>query len=230
MGVHVAPVGLLLPFAAGFVPPRQLYTDTLFRVWGNLPYAPGDYATDGVLRMVYPGYQDSSYFHNERGFSTATPFGACQALLRQQWPWWGCTMCPHSHGRTCAPTGTMPVAGDGTDVLLSDAPLWVLHQYDTIIVSGEWLESSALQDVAETRSKLLEYAQAGGTLWLTAGAVEALGGFAGVHAFGIGAGACSLEPAGSQVKVQPPFGSGPSEVSAQHACTRMHSPSSPFPR
>jgi hypothetical protein len=61
----------------GFVPPRQLYSGTYYRVWGNLPYdvPSGDYLIDGLLRLLYPNYQDSSYFHDETGFSSPTPFG-----------------------------------------------------------------------------------------------------------------------------------------------------------
>jgi hypothetical protein len=35
------------------------YSDTLYRVWGNVPYsaAAGDYLVDGILRMMYPNYQ-----------------------------------------------------------------------------------------------------------------------------------------------------------------------------
>ena len=68
-------MALLLPFDAGWTVPRQLYSGSLYRVWGNLPYAPGDYLADGLLRLVYPRYQDSSYFHNETGFQSATPYG-----------------------------------------------------------------------------------------------------------------------------------------------------------
>lgn len=51
VGVHVVPIALLLPFNAGFVVPRHLYTDAVYRVWGNLPYAAGDFLADGALRL-----------------------------------------------------------------------------------------------------------------------------------------------------------------------------------
>jgi hypothetical protein len=74
-GVQHTPVALLLDFDAGWTVPRHLYSGALYRVWGNLPYDERDYLTDGILDMIYPGYADSSYFHNEAGFSTATPYG-----------------------------------------------------------------------------------------------------------------------------------------------------------
>ena len=44
--------------------------------------------TDGVLDMLYPGYQDSSYFRDERGFLTATPYGdSADCLLSDAPPW-----------------------------------------------------------------------------------------------------------------------------------------------
>lgn len=74
-GVMQTPVALMLDFFSGWSFPRHLYTSNVYRVWGNLPYGPGDYLTDGVLDMLYPGYQNSSYFHDESGFITPTPYG-----------------------------------------------------------------------------------------------------------------------------------------------------------
>lgn len=74
-GVMHTPVALLLDFNAGWSAPRHLYSDHVYRVWGNLPYGPGDYLTDAILDLLYPGYQDSSYFHDESGFQSPTPFG-----------------------------------------------------------------------------------------------------------------------------------------------------------
>jgi hypothetical protein len=75
LGVHMVPVALLVPVDQGFNVPRQLYTDTVYRTWGNLPFEAGDFWTDNVLGMVYPRYQDASYFHDETGFQAATPYG-----------------------------------------------------------------------------------------------------------------------------------------------------------
>jgi hypothetical protein len=74
-GVMQTPIALMLDFFSGWSFPRHLYTGDIYRVWGNLPYDNGDYLTDGILDMLYPGYQDSSYFHNESGFITPTPYG-----------------------------------------------------------------------------------------------------------------------------------------------------------
>lgn len=74
-GVMHTPVALMLDFFSGWSFPRHLYTSNVYRVWGNLPYEAGDYLTDGVLDMLYPGYQNSSYFHDESGFITPTPYG-----------------------------------------------------------------------------------------------------------------------------------------------------------
>lgn len=87
-GVHVATMALFLDFYTGFCPPRHLYTGNLFRSWGNLPYSEGDYLADNVLRLVYPQYQDSSYFHDETGFSSPTPYGdSLDVLLSDAASW-----------------------------------------------------------------------------------------------------------------------------------------------
>ncbi len=87
-GAMVTPLALMVDFFAGWTFPRHLYTSDVYRVWGNLPYAPGDYLTDGVLDMLYPGYQDSSYFHDESGFLTPTPYGDSADCLLTDAPGW----------------------------------------------------------------------------------------------------------------------------------------------
>jgi hypothetical protein len=87
-GVMHTPVALLLDFEAGWTFPRHLYTEQTYRVWGNLPYDEGDHFTDGVLGMIYPGYQDASYFHDERGFLSPTPYGdIADVLLSDSQDW-----------------------------------------------------------------------------------------------------------------------------------------------
>jgi len=71
----VTPIAVMVDFFSGWSFPRHLYSENVYRVWGNLPYEAGDYLTDGVLDMLYPGYQSSSYFHNESGFIMPTPYG-----------------------------------------------------------------------------------------------------------------------------------------------------------
>ncbi|MCX6622959.1 MAG: hypothetical protein NTY38_18210 [Acidobacteria bacterium] len=121
-GVLHTPIALMTGFYAGWTFPRQLYSGDTFRVWGTLPYTEGDYLTHGVLEMLYPGYQDSSYFHDESGFLTATPFG------------------------------------DAADVLLSDAPGWLLDRYPVLVIAGD------LTLDAELRARLDAYVRNGG--WL----------------------------------------------------------------
>jgi len=87
-GAMVTPIALMLDFFAGWTFPRHLYTSEVYRVWGNLPYGPGDYLTDGVLDTLYPGYQDSSYFHDESGFLTPTPYGDSADCLLSDAPAW----------------------------------------------------------------------------------------------------------------------------------------------
>jgi len=87
-GVMHAPVALLLDFFSGWTFPRHLYTGEVYRVWGNLPYEEGDFLTDALLDLLYPGYQDSSYFHDESGFMTATPYGDIADCLLSDAPLW----------------------------------------------------------------------------------------------------------------------------------------------
>ncbi len=93
-GVMHAPVALLLDFYSGWSFPRHLYTDRVYRVWGNLPYEPGDYLTDAVLEMLYPGYQNSSYYHDESGFIAPTPYGDIADCLLSDAPDWLLARCP----------------------------------------------------------------------------------------------------------------------------------------
>jgi hypothetical protein len=88
LGVMMTPVALLLDSYSGWSFPRHLYSDDVYRVWGNLPYEAGDYLTDGVLNLLYPGYQNSSYFHDESGFIAATPFGDSADVLLSDTPGW----------------------------------------------------------------------------------------------------------------------------------------------
>lgn len=74
-GVQHTPVALLWDFYAGWAPPRHLYTGDTYLVWGNMPYQKGDHQIDLLLRELYPDYPDAGFFHNERGFLTATPCG-----------------------------------------------------------------------------------------------------------------------------------------------------------
>ena len=87
-GVMHTPAALLLDFFAGWVPPRHLYTPHVYQVWGGMPYEAGDYLTHGVLSLLLPGYGDASYYHDERGFLSPTPFGDMTDCLLSDAPLW----------------------------------------------------------------------------------------------------------------------------------------------
>ena len=75
-GVMHAPVALLFDFHAGWENARHLYSiGDAFRVWGTLPYDLSDHFADGVVSMIYPGYEDAGYYPDERGFNAETPYG-----------------------------------------------------------------------------------------------------------------------------------------------------------
>ena len=87
-GNMIIQVALMLDFYAGWSFPRHLYSSEIYKVWGNLPYEPGDYLTNSVLDMFYPGYQNSSYFHNENGFNVPTPYGDVVDCILSDSPAW----------------------------------------------------------------------------------------------------------------------------------------------
>ena len=87
-GVMITPIALMTDFFSGWSFPRHLYTGHVYRVWGNLPYDKGDYLMDDVLDMLYPGYQDASYYHDETGFITPTPYGDSADCLLSDAPLW----------------------------------------------------------------------------------------------------------------------------------------------
>lgn len=87
-GTMHTPIALLLDFHAGWSFPRHLYSGDVYRVWGNLPYGPGDHLTDAILDLLYPGYADSSFFHDESGFLTPTPYGDMADCVLSDAPLW----------------------------------------------------------------------------------------------------------------------------------------------
>lgn len=87
-GVMHTPVAIMTDFYAGWTFPRHLYTGHAYLVWGALPYDNGDYLTDGVLDLVYPGYYDSSYYTDERGFNVDTPYGDIADCVLSDAPAW----------------------------------------------------------------------------------------------------------------------------------------------
>ncbi len=87
-GPMLTPIAVMTDFFAGWSLPRHLYTGDVYRVWGNLPYEPGDYLTDGVFNLLYPGYQNSSYYHDESGFLVPAPYGDAADCLLSDAPGW----------------------------------------------------------------------------------------------------------------------------------------------
>lgn len=87
-GTMYTPVAFMTDFFSGWSFPRHLYTGNAYKVWGNLPYEKSDYLTDNMLNIIYPGYQDASYYHDERGFITPTPFGDMADCLMSDAPLW----------------------------------------------------------------------------------------------------------------------------------------------
>lgn len=87
-GVLYTPVALMTDFFAGWSFPRHLYSGQAYKVWGNLPYEKSDYLTDAVLDVLYPGYQDASYYRDERGFIAPTPYGDIADCLLSDAPLW----------------------------------------------------------------------------------------------------------------------------------------------
>ena len=85
-GVIQTPIAVMTDFYAGWSFPN--YNKILYRVWGNLPYGPGDYLMNDVFDMLYPGYQDSSFYHDLKGFATATPYGDSADALLSDAPGW----------------------------------------------------------------------------------------------------------------------------------------------
>lgn len=80
-GVLHTPVALVLPFHAGWVPPRHLYTRDVYKVWGSIPYGRGDHQIHCLLTMLYPGYENAGFYRDERGFETPTPYGEIADVL-----------------------------------------------------------------------------------------------------------------------------------------------------
>lgn len=72
-GTMITQVGILRNYYAGWSFPN--YNNQLYRIWGNKPYENYDYFTDNLFQMFYPGYQNSSFFEDETGFLSPTPYG-----------------------------------------------------------------------------------------------------------------------------------------------------------
>jgi len=80
-GKQVRPLALMLDYYAGWTPPRHLYSMEHRVVWHSIPYGPSDHGMDQAYNFFYPGYTDCSYYRDERGFITPTPFGDMADVL-----------------------------------------------------------------------------------------------------------------------------------------------------
>ena len=80
-GAMYTPIAIVLSAGNGWTMPRHLYSPEVYRVWGEIPYREQDHQLHALFTMLYPGYEDSGFFLNERGFLTPTPFGEHMDVL-----------------------------------------------------------------------------------------------------------------------------------------------------
>ncbi len=80
-GKMYTPIAMVLNSANGWCTPRHLYTQDVYRSWGQMPYTMADHQLHAIFSMLYPGYEDSGFFLNERGFLTPTPYGETMDVL-----------------------------------------------------------------------------------------------------------------------------------------------------
>ena len=133
LGTHITNVAVMADFMTGFQPPRNLYTQSAYRVWGIIPFAPGDFWLSNLLDLVYPGYVDASYYHDERGFSTPTPYTDTGQYISK----------PHHNGcyfQGCFSDRLLVVAAD---VLLSDCASDLLARYPIILLATPIISAKA---------------------------------------------------------------------------------------
>ena len=108
MGVHQAPIAFMLDFFQGWLPPRRLFDGQpapltiealayepywqgrLYRsaFGAAIPYEGGDFLANNLFKMAFTDYEDSSYFWNEDGFVSATPYGDAVDTLLTDAPGW----------------------------------------------------------------------------------------------------------------------------------------------
>lgn len=76
-GIHYTPVCLLFDYYHGWLPPKHCYQYSGEKrlVWGTIPYDKGDHQIDNFFRWVFPGYVESGFHRDDRGFFVPTPFG-----------------------------------------------------------------------------------------------------------------------------------------------------------
>lgn len=88
-GIQHVPVALVFDFFSGWTYPRSHYgKKEVFQNWGAVPWNLGDFFADGVLNEIYPGYEASGFWRDERGFNADTPYGDCADCLLSDAPAW----------------------------------------------------------------------------------------------------------------------------------------------
>lgn len=157
LGTHITNVAVLAEFMTGFAPPRNLYSQVAYRIWGNIPFSSGDFWMSNILDLLYPGYTGSSYYHNETGFSTPTPYGdtadVSTPVIKSCFPG-----SHHSHLVLWA-----------EQVLLSDCSLDILSRYPVLLLATPIISSRD-----EVADKLEAYVKAGGHLVVNADSLASL--------------------------------------------------------
>lgn len=86
-GVLQTPVALMVDTGRGWTFPRNLY-GWPHVCWASIAFERGDFLTHGVLDMLYPGYVESGFFRDERGFNSPTPYGDIADCLLSDAPIW----------------------------------------------------------------------------------------------------------------------------------------------
>lgn len=88
-GVQHVPVAVMFDFFSGWTFPRSLYGgNDRFVVWGSEPFDLSDHFGHEVFSMLYPGYEDSGFFRDERGFNVSTPYGDIADAVLSDAPAW----------------------------------------------------------------------------------------------------------------------------------------------
>lgn len=72
---RVASVALVVDAFGGWRPPRRRDGGVIYRVWDSIPYDEGDFFTDAVLDLLYPGYRDAIDHGDIGGILSRAPYG-----------------------------------------------------------------------------------------------------------------------------------------------------------
>ena len=83
-GVMQTPVAILQDYFSGWMPPRS-HTGQ-FQSFNSMDYVPSDYLTDGLLSLLFPGYENSGWFFDESGALCPTPYGEIADCLLNDAP------------------------------------------------------------------------------------------------------------------------------------------------